>query len=33
VFFAMAGTMSIALLAVIRLEEKPLLATMPGART
>jgi MFS family permease len=32
VFFAMAGTMSIALLAVIRLEEKPLLETMPNAR-
>ena len=32
VFFAMAGTMSVALLAVIRLEEKPLLETMPGAR-
>lgn len=32
VFFAMAGTMSIALLSVIRLEEKPLLETMPGAR-
>ena len=32
VFFAMAGTMSIALVAVIRLEEKPLLETMPSAR-
>lgn len=32
VFFAMAGTLSIALLAVIRLEEKPLLETMPSAR-
>src|SRR5689334_3818779 len=32
VFFAMAGTMTVALLAVIRLEEKPLLETMPGTR-
>ncbi|HEX5233050.1 MAG TPA: MFS transporter, partial [Bradyrhizobium sp.] len=32
VFFAMAGTLGIALLAVIRLEEKPLLETMPGTR-
>jgi MFS family permease len=32
VFFAMAATMSVALLAVIRLEEKPLLTTMPSAR-
>lgn len=32
VFFAMAATLSIALLAVIRLEEKPLLETMPGTR-
>jgi EmrB/QacA subfamily drug resistance transporter len=32
VFFAMAGTLAIALLAVLRLEEKPLLDTMPVAR-
>jgi MFS family permease len=32
VFFAMAGTLGIAFLAVIRLEEKPLLETMPGTR-
>lgn len=32
VFFAMAGTLSVALLAVLRLEEKPLLGTMPSAR-
>ena len=32
VFFAMAATLSIALLAVIRLEEKPLLETMPTGR-
>jgi MFS family permease len=32
VFFATAGTLSIALLALIRLEEKPLLGAMPSGR-
>jgi MFS family permease len=32
VFFAVAGTLTIALLAMIRLEEKPLLETMPTGR-
>jgi MFS family permease len=32
VFFAVAGTLTIALVAMIRLEEKPLLETMPSGR-